>query len=208
MALPPDRVAGAITLAESRSIDRFLPRPDVSERYELDVRAPAELVFEVAERFDLPSIPAVHFIFWLRGKLLRSAAAPPRWPDGLLAATTAIGWGILSRRPGRELVMGAVTQPWLADVKFRPIPPEDFTAFAEPDCVKIVWTLETEPLAPAHTRLRTETRAAATDEEARQKFLRYWRWARAGIFPIRWFLLPAVRRVSERRHRESSAPSP
>jgi hypothetical protein len=183
-------------------IDRFLGRADAVERYQVLVRAPAELVYDVAEKFDLPSIPAVRFIFWMRGKLLGSTEPPPSWPKGLLAETTAMGWGILSRRPGRELVMGAVTQPWLADVKFRPLPPEEFVTFDEPGFVRIVWTLETEPLGSDRTTLRTETRAAATDEDSRRRFLSYWRWARFGILPIRWFLLPAVRREAERRQGE------
>ena len=50
-----------------------------------------------------------------------------------MARLYAIGWGVLAEVPGREIVMGAVTQPWLADVVFRPIPPEEFASFHEPD---------------------------------------------------------------------------
>jgi len=186
---------------ESPLIDRFMPHADVSEQHETLVRAPAEIVFEVAENFDLPSIPVVHAIFWLRGKIMGSKAPPPAWPKGLLAETTAIGWGILARRPGRELVAGAVTQPWLADVKFRPIPADEFADFAEPGLVKIAWTIEAEPMAPARTIARTRTLALATDEQARRKFRSYWRKAGAGIVLIRWLVLPAIRREAERRYR-------
>ena len=37
----------------------------------------------------------------------------------------------------------------------------------------------------------------ATDPDARQRFLRYWRWARFGIVLIRWLMLPAIRRQAE-----------
>ena len=90
-------------------------------------------------------------------------------------------------------------QPWLADVKFTAIAPQEFAAYAEPDQVKIAWTLEAEELAPDLTRFAQETRAVATDAEARAKFRRYWRWARFGIVAIRLLLLPAVRREAERR---------
>lgn len=59
-----------------------------------------------------------------------------------MAETTAMGWGALAHCPARELVTGGATQPWKTDVKFTTIPPECFTAFGEPDLLKIVWTLE------------------------------------------------------------------
>lgn len=189
----------ASTVEADRLVNRFMPHADVTERHETLVRAPADVVFDVAQRVDVQAIPLVRAIFWLRGKLLRASPATERRPQGLVAETTALGWGVLAERAGRELVMGAVTRPWEADVKFRPLPPYQFAAFAEPGLVKIVWTLEAEPLGPALTRFRSETRALATDDAARSEFRRYWRWARWGIVLIRWILLPAVRREAERR---------
>jgi hypothetical protein len=59
--------------------------------------------------------------------------------------------------------------------------------------------LETEEISREITRFAQETRAVATDEHARRKFLGYWRWARFGIVAIRLLMLPAVRREAERR---------
>lgn len=187
----------------ARELDRFMPRPDVRERHEGLIKAPADLVFDVAMRFDLQSIPLVRGIFWLRGKVM--GAAPertPRTPQGFIAETMRLGWGVLAHRQGREIVMGAAVQPWKADVQFRAIPPEQFAEFAQPDLVKIAWTLEAEPLGHELSRFASETRVVATDAAARAKFLRYWRWARFGIVTIRWLMLPAVRREAERRFRE------
>ncbi len=100
---------------------------------------------------------------------------------------------------GRWVACGARCQPWLADVKFVAIPPEDFAGYAEPGVVKIAWSLEAIEIAPNITRLAQETRAVSTDAAARAKFLRYWRWARVGIIAIRLLMLPAVRREAERR---------
>jgi hypothetical protein len=191
--------------ASARLIERFIPRADRGGRHETLVRAPADLVFDVACNFDLRSSPVARAIFWLRGKLLRARPAPRRRPAGLLAETTELGWGMMAFRPDRELVMGAVTQPWLADVAFRAVPPEDFAAFAEPEMVRIVWTLEAEPLGPALTRFRTETRVAATDEAARRKFQRYWRVFGIGILMIRLLMLPKLRREAERRYRQEGS---
>jgi len=180
-------------------LDRFVPGPDVRERFETTVRAPAGVVMEVATRFDMQSPPLVRAIFRLRETLLRSAPHAPRAPRGILDETTRLGWGILSEEPGRWVACGARCQPWLADVQFVAIPPEDFAGYAEPGQVKIAWSLEAVETAPNVTRLAQETRAIATDAVARAKFLCYWRWARFGIVAIRLLMLPAVRREAERR---------
>ena len=57
-----------------------------------------------------------------------------------------MGWGRLAEQPDDFFVAGAAWQPWQADVVFSPIPPEQFASLAEPDRVKIAWTLETEAL--------------------------------------------------------------
>jgi hypothetical protein len=111
----------------------------------------------------------------------------------------SLGWGVLAEQPGRHVVCGARCQPWLADVKFTALDPAEFASYAQPNQVKIAWTLEAEALGPALTRFAQETRAAATDEQARRRFHRYWRWARFGIIAIRLLMLPALRRTAERR---------
>jgi hypothetical protein len=184
-------------------IDRFVPNPETGARHQTVVSAPAGLVFEVATEMDLRSIPLVAAIFWLREKLLR-ATTTRRRPQGLVAETLALGWGRLAERPNRELVMGAVTQPWQGDVVFRAVPPDCFAAFAEPHLVKIVWTLEAEPIDDTHTRFGSETRVVSTSEWARQRFRRYWRLAAIGIVLIRWLGLRAVRREAERRFHKLS----
>lgn len=187
----------------SGSIDRFIPRGEVHERHETLVRAPAALVFEAAMRFDLQSVPLVHTIFWLRAKIL--GARFERMAKGLVEETTSLGWGRLAYTPGREIVMGAVTQPWIGEVKFRPIPAESFVAFDEPDMVKIVWTLEVEPLGPELTRFSTQTRVIATDAGARTKFMAYWRKFSIGIRAIRRLGLWGVKRMAERQYRRSTS---
>jgi hypothetical protein len=184
----------------SRTIDLFIPTPDIRERFDTTVRAPADLVSDIARRFDIQSILLVRLIFWARAKLLR-ARNEPRPRRGLVEDTLGMGWVLLADTPGRELVAGAATQPWVPDVAFTSIPPDRFLAYAEPDRVKIAWTLETEPIDATRTRLATETRVVATDQSARAKFRGYWRRFGAGIVLIRLLLLPAVRRQAERAYR-------
>jgi hypothetical protein len=180
-------------------IDEFIPRAEIAERHETVVAAPADLVFEIATQMDLRSIPLVGAIFRLREWILGVRPAPARRPEGIVSETLALGWGRLAERPNRELVMGAVTQPWLADVVFTAVAPDRFVAFNEPDLVKIVWTLEAEPIDATHARFRTQTRVLPTDDSARRKFRRYWRRFGVGVVLIRWLVVPAVRREAERR---------
>jgi hypothetical protein len=115
--------------------------------------------------------------------------------------TKSIGWGVLADIPGREIVMGAVTQPWEANVVFRSLPPDQFLAFDDPDYVKIVWTLRADSIGLNASIFRTETRAVATDAVARAKFRRYWSFLSPGIRLIRWAVLNPLRAEAERRAR-------
>jgi hypothetical protein len=180
-------------------LDLFLPKPDVRERFETEVHAPADVVLDVARGMELGSLPLVRAIFRAREILMRTRGpALARAPAGILEETLALGWCVLLENE-RVIVVGARCQPWEADVTFSAIPPEAFAAYDEPAQVKIAWTLEAEPDGPARTRFAHETRAVATDAEARYRFRRYWRWARFGIVAIRYQVMPAVRREAEAR---------
>jgi len=180
-------------------LERFIPHPDVRERFETTIRAPADLVMDVAGEFDMQSLPVVKLIFRLRERLTRATRGVPRKPQGILEETRALGWGLLAEQPGRFVVCGATCQPWLANVAFSAVAPDQFLAYAQPGQVKIAWTLEAAEIGPGLTRFGQETRAVATDLQARIRFRRYWRWARFGIIAIRLLLLPAIRKAAERR---------
>ena len=193
---------------QARPLDRILPQPDITERFAIQVRAPAPLVLEVAAGLDLQALPLVRGIFRLREQFM-GAAPHPRARQGLVQDLAGLGWAIRVAEPGRLIVGGAACQPWNPDVVFRPLDPDGFATYTEPDQVKIAWTLESEPLGPELTRFATETRAVATDAATRKKFRRYWRWSRFGIIAIRLLLLPAIRKEAERcfrRRMDGSAP--
>lgn len=177
-------------------LEPFIPTFDARERFAVSVHAPAAQVYSVACNFDMQSIWSVRTIFQMRERIMGSPSGV-RVQRGLVDELRELGWGCLLERPGELFIGGAVCQPWLADVKFRAVPPETFATFAEPGLVRIAWTMETRSLGPGRTELSSETRVAATDEAARRRFLAYWRWARVGIYSIRWLLLPAIRRKAE-----------
>ena len=187
-----------MTTAPAR-LDRYIVHPDIRERFETTIRAPATLVMQVAGNFDMQSHPVVKAILRLRELLLGTSAGTPRASQGILEETKSLGWGVLEEQAGRFVICGARCQPWLADVKFVALGVDQFAGYAGPDQVKIAWTLEADEVAPEVTRFAQETRAVATDDASRRKFARYWRWARFGIIAIRLFMMPAVRREAERR---------
>jgi hypothetical protein len=182
----------------SRLLDPFIPHPDICERHEIIVPAPAALVLQIARNFDIQSILPVRAIFWLRAKTLGARTSNARKAKGFIEEMLGLGWVCLVEDRNRYFCAGAACQPWRPDVTFAPVPPDRFVSFAEPDCVKIAWTLEVEELGPAVTRLATETRVVATDEASRIKFKRYWRMFAIGILMIRRLLLRAIRRQASR----------
>jgi hypothetical protein len=183
-------------------LDRFIPVYEVVERHYVRVAAPAEITLSVACEQDLQDSAVIRGIFKARELIFGSKPNDEDRPRGLLAQTKTLGWGVLAEVPGREIVMGAVTQAWMANVVFRGLPPEEFAAFHEPGYVKIIWTLRADPIGGGESVFRTETRAATTDPIARAKFRWYWSKASPGIWLIRTMSLGLVKKESERRARE------
>jgi hypothetical protein len=180
-------------------LDRFMPIYDVAERHHIGVGAPAEIGFASACKTDLLQSPIVRAIFRAREVILGSEPVTTVLPRGLLALTKSIGWGVLAEVPGREVVMGALTQPWEANVIFRGLPPDEFAAFNEPGYAKIAWTLRVDPISTTESIFHSETRTVATDASARAKFRWYWSFLSPGIIVIRWMTLRAVKAEAERR---------
>lgn len=177
---------------------RFLPKYDIRELFSIRIAAPPAVVMQTALQFDLESLRLVRWLFAARSWLL-GAKAGPKCAQGLFAEMEALGWRTLEEQPGRELVMGAVTQPWQARPEFEAVDPDRFAEYAEPGRVKIAWTLEAQPIGESATLFRTETRAVATDPNARRRFRRYWAVVGLGTVLIRLVALQALRRAVERR---------
>lgn len=180
-------------------LDRFMPLYDIVERHHVRVAAPAAVTLAVACDLSLSESRVARAIFKGRELMLGGDQRTPPAPPGLLASMLALGWARLAEEDGREVVLGAVTRPWEANPMFRALPPPDFTRFAEPDYVKIAWTLRADPAGDEACVFRTETRAIATDVEARAKFRRYWALVSPGVALIRRAMLVPVKQEAERR---------
>jgi hypothetical protein len=179
-------------------IDAFLPDPEVRERHHTVVAAPADLTWAAAQDLDFRASAVVRALFRGRELLMHAGRNTREEAGTFLQQVQALGWRRLAEEPGRELVFGAVTRPWEANVVFRGLEPGEFRTFAEPDYAKIVWSLAVEP-AGERSVFSTETRVATTDAAARRKFRRYWALMSPGILMIRREGLRLVRRDAERR---------
>jgi hypothetical protein len=188
-------------------LDRFMPEYEVGGCHRVRVRAPAAITLAAAREMDLFDSPLVRAIVRARELIVGGTRQDRPRRRGLLDEAQALGWGVLAEAPGRELVVGAVTRPWEADVTFRALPPAEFRAFQEPGWVKIAWTLRADPVGAAESIFTTETRVATTDPASRARFRRYWAFFSPGIVLIRLVSLPLVRRDAERRAREARSAS-
>jgi len=180
-------------------LDRFMPEFDVIERHDVPVAAPADITLAAAAEQDLMRLPVIQAIFRMRARALGGNSAPPPPEHGLLAQVRALGWGVLAEVPDREIVLGAVTKPWEAQVTFHAVEPSAFAAYNEPGFVKIAWTLRADPIGPGASLFRTETRAVATDNESRRRFRNYWAFVMPGTWLIRRLSLGPLKREAERR---------
>ena len=140
----PSQPAGP--LEADALLDRFIPSYEVSERHHVRVAAPGAIVLAAAKDMDLLHTPLARWIF--RGREIAMGSKPDTQvrPRELLPLVQSLGWGILAEVPGREVVVGAVTQPWKANVVFRSLPPASSRHSTNPGgsrssgrCARIRW---------------------------------------------------------------------
>jgi hypothetical protein len=187
-------------------LDRFIPTYEVREYHEMRVAAPVDIAYEALRAMDFNRSRLVRAVFRARQIALGASEEPTPSAQPVLEQTQALGWGVLAEEPGREIVMGAVTQPWVANVRFQSVPPDAFATFNSPGYAKIVFTMSAEALGPMESVVRTETRVVTTDGYARERFRRYWVMVSPGVRLIRTEGLRLVRADAERRARAAGAP--
>ncbi|HEX8672941.1 MAG TPA: hypothetical protein VF710_13685 [Longimicrobium sp.] len=180
-------------------IDRFLPAAEVSSRYEVEVRAPAERVWTTARSLDLSGSTVVRALFALRslpGILSRKSAARRGLGldmDGLLKT----GFVILAEAPGDEIVLGLVGRFWTLDGGIIRVDPADFAAFDRPGFAVAAWNFTLRGPAAGPVVLATETRVRLTDPPSRRRFRAYWTIVGPFSGLIRREVLRTIRNAAE-----------
>jgi hypothetical protein len=187
--------------ARNPLLDELMPEYEVRERHSVSVSAPAEITLPAACEISFHDSRIVRTIFGLRalpGRLLGGPRARTQQRP-VLDEVLALGWRELAQVPGRQVIMGAVTQPWRQQVHFHGLPVEEFVTFRDPGYAKIAWTIEVRPAGPLSTVFATETRVVTTDPVSRERFRRYWAFLSPGIRIIRFEILRLVKAEAERR---------
>jgi hypothetical protein len=178
-------------------LDEFMRDYEVTLRHASVVNAPASITFSVVRASDLERSPMIRFLFGMREALLRvkhDDSAPATLPFERL---TAIGWSVLNVDPGKEIVLGTVTQPWDRNSKFTPVLADEFASFNRPGYAKIAMSIRIDEVSSEHSEIRSETRVQTTDPISRARFRRYWAFLSPGMEIIRRVLLQQVKADAE-----------
>jgi hypothetical protein len=188
--------------ASESLLDEVLPRYDASERHDIVVAAPPDVVFGAVKDVTVRDVRLLTPLMVLRGlpRLLkrRRRLRRPRSSAPVLGRLLEVGFVQLAERPGAEIVVGAVGRFWRpADNRPIAVPTrEEFLSFAEPGYAKAAMAFLVRPEGD-RSRVVTETRIVGTSPDATKAFLRYWRVIRPGSGAIRRSWLAAIRRRAD-----------
>lgn len=180
-------------------IQKYLPDFEYREYRATLVAVPPEKAYQTMRSLDLNDSWLIRAIFATRRFLYGIFSKPKQTTNSagfgsLVEWALTLGWSVLEEVPNRELVVGALTKPWEADVVFQGLSGPDFVAYNEPGFAKIAWNIAVQEEKPGVTQLSSETRVALTDQVARHKFRYYWLLFNPGIRFIRWLALRMVER--------------
>ena len=191
--LPP----GESRASRSDRIDRFLPRWHFNEVHETTVVAPASRVVQAIHAVTPGEIRFLRTLMTVRGLGLHRRS-PVEEDRPMLEVAVRGGFLILDEDGDRELVLGVAGRFWrMAGTRVPVTGPAEFLAFDRAGCAKAVFNFRLEDGGPGRTRVVTETRILALDDEARWKFGAYWRLIYPGSAIIRRSWLAAIRARAE-----------
>lgn len=181
-------------------LDAIVPVWQFAEHHELRIHATPERVMAAVHAVTAREIALFRLLTWLRNPRRPWRAAQP----GILAPpadapllTVALrsGFVLLAEDPGREIVFGSLV---VTPRRLERLPTaEEFAALAEPGYAKAVMNFRALDAGDGWTRLVTETRVFATDDQARRRFAVYWRLIYPGSSLIRITWLRAIRARAE-----------
>ncbi|MEO3973648.1 hypothetical protein [Streptomyces sp. CAU 1734] len=187
-------------------IEPWLPVSHWATRHSRAVAAPPGEVARALREVTAGEMRVMRPLIAMRtlpSRLFAGDSAPRPAPAGATMDMTRMGFIPLEDRPGGELILGWIGQPWkpvLSQAVLTGLAPGDFLAFDRPGYIKGVYALWPEPDG-AGALFRTETRVYATDRAAARRFRPYWLLIEPFSGLIRRDLLAAVGRRAERSDR-------
>jgi hypothetical protein len=187
----------------STALDRLVPSFQAVERHSTTIAASSDQVWTAMSQVTTGELRLFRVLMGVRvlpGRLVGSPRARFDGDEPLLGWVVRFGFSILGEDVRRELVFGAIAQPWrLAGGRGIAIANgQDFAAFDQPGYAKMAANFRLDPITSKAVQLSTETRVACTDPTSARRFARYWRLIRPASGAIRRSWLAAIERRAER----------
>jgi hypothetical protein len=193
----------------STVLDRLLPTFQAVERHSAMIVAPAGQVWAALTQVTTGELRLFRLLMGVRvlpGRVLGSPRARFDIEEPLLAWAVRFGFTILGEDVRRELVVGAIGQPWrLTGGGMAVAGGKEFAAFDQAGYAKMAINFRLDAMAGGRgIQLSTETRVACTDATSACRFARYWWLIRPASGAIRRSWLTAIKRRAE-RHADGEA---
>jgi hypothetical protein len=185
-------------------LDRLVPTFQAAERHSVTIAASADQVWVASTQVTVGELRLFRLLMGLRvlpGRLLGSPGARFDADEPLLGWAGRFGFTILGEEVRRELVVGAIGQPWrlVGGRGMAVAGGPDFAAFDQAGYAKMAANFRLAPTAGGRvTQLSTETRVACTDAASARRFARYWWLIGSASGAIRRSWLAAIKRRAER----------
>lgn len=205
--------ARTVRIAQPKThLDAMMPAWQFSERHEIRVHADPARVERAIRAVTAREIRLFRLLTWIRnprlpGSRQRESILAPSADRPILDVALKGGFMVLAEVPQQELVFGTLV---VVPRELRRLPPEElarrrreftpakFQALSAPGFAKAAMNFHLEDEGNGWTRLTTETRVFATDDNARRRFAAYWRVIYPGSALIRRMWLRAIRLRAER----------
>lgn len=179
-------------------IDEFLPQYQFREQHETTVSAPPERVFAAIKTVAADDIALFKLFTWLRrfGQSGPEGLLNPPDAKPILDVAAASGFMVLLDRSPQEIVLGSVLVTPRGVSRTDITTADQFKLLSQPGVIKAVLNFRVDPGA-ATTRVTTETRVLATDDETLGLFTAYWRTIFPGSAILRVTWLRAIKARAE-----------
>jgi hypothetical protein len=195
------RITPALATSAGRErIDEFAPAFHFREHHSTIVTAPPDRVFAAIKAVSADEI-ALFRTFTAIRRFGRSAPESILNPSGgrpILDVATSTGFLLLAEQAPRELVVGAVVVAPPGTRRPQEFTSDHFRALDGPGYAKATMNFLVQDLGNGTSRLDTETRVVATNDEALRRFTPYWRIIFPGSTILRYTWLSAIKARAER----------
>jgi len=180
-------------------LDRFIPTPRLLEADHLDLKRPPAQVWQALRHGDIGKAALLRALFAVRERrgATSSESRESLTLDDLLSSSKRPGLTVLVEEAPHALIVGGVGKVWHLEAPFVHVAPREFPSFQVRGYVKLVCGMRLVPWGEGGTRLTVEVRVDATDEDAWNRFRRYFQLISPGAHFIRRSLFASLLRNVE-----------